>query len=525
MAHVTHPHALAHAALALALLLPTTRSLAQTATTPAPAVAASAAAATAPTADGVTPHAALSAQARAIVPALSAEQSAQLPPETQQLIAKGRMVAIAADCAACHTVPGQGKPFAGGYVLGTPLGSIVATNITPSRQHGIGDYSEQEFSRAVRDGVRKDGRQLYPAMPYDAYAGITDEDLHALYTYMLQAVPAVDAPTPETQLPFPFNQRWSMLVWKGLYLKKGPYQPDAAQSAEWNRGAYLTQVLAHCTSCHTPRTMLMGEDAKQPLAGAYVGPWYAPNISSSPAAGIGNWSEAELVQYMQTGHAPGKGQAAGGMAEAVQNSLQFLPESDLKAIAVYLKATPPIEGNSANAKGTDPRGSAHSDEAQLRGITPFNHPEPVVGGRELFSAYCASCHQANGAGTPDQAYPSLFNNSATGRPNPSNLLATILFGVERDAAGKDVLMPRFDAKSYVDPLTDDQIAAIANHVLSNYGNGVADVTPAQVARVRSGNAGPTPLLSTLQPWIVPGMVLAALLLFALVLRWLRRRRT
>ena len=418
--HVPNPRALSRFALALALLLPATHSLAQGSAPTSPA------AATAPSAaDGVTPPAALSAQARAIVPALGAEQAAQLPPETQQLIAKGRMVAIAADCAACHTVPGQGKPFAGGYSLGTPLGNIVATNITPSREHGIGDYSEQDFSRAVRDGVRKDGRQLYPAMPYDAYAGMTDEDLHALYTYMLKAVPAVDAPTPTTQLPFPFSQRWSMSVWKGLYLKKGPHQPDAAQSAEWNRGAYLTQVLAHCTTCHTPRTMLMGADSKRPLAGSYVGPWYAPNISSNPAAGIGNWSEAELVQYLQTGHAPGKGQAAGGMAEAVQNSLQFLPESDLKAIAVYLKATPPIGDTSVGDQSASQRGAAHSDEAQLRGLTPFNHPQPVTGGRELFSAYCASCHQANGAGTPDQAYPSLFSNSATGRPNPSNLLATI----------------------------------------------------------------------------------------------------
>ena len=469
------------------------------------------------------PSSADSEQARHIVPALSATQAATMAPEMVQLIDKGRMVAIAADCAACHTVPESGQPFAGNYRLGSPLGEIVATNITPSKTHGIGNYSEEDFSRAVREGVRKDGAHLYPAMPYDAYARMTDEDLHALYTYTMQAVPAIDTPTDETALPFPFNIRMSMAFWNALFVPtKGSFKEDSSKTPEWNRGAYLTEVLAHCTSCHTPRNALMAIDEARPLAGGYVGAWYAPNISSDPASGIGGWTKEELVQYMQVGHVEGKGQAAGGMAEAIQNSLQFLPKEDLEAIATYVKDAKPM-GGAQQGKPVTERGAAFNAEDELRGQTPYNHQDKVTSGMALFSANCASCHQANGAGTPDQAYPSLFSNTATGRPEHANLVATILFGVERKVGDKEVLMPRFDEKSFVDPLTNEEVAEISNYVLTHYGTPGEKVTPQYVQQVREGNAGPTPLLIQARPLMAPAMVVGLLIVLGVIV-WLLRRR-
>ncbi|WP_240933000.1 c-type cytochrome [Diaphorobacter sp. HDW4B] len=457
-------------------------------------------------------------------PKPSAEQLSALPKETAQFIEKGRMVALASDCAGCHTAPGGGKPLAGNYVMQTPLGAIVSTNITPSKTHGIGHYSEEDLSRAVREGKRKDGAHLYPAMPYDSYTQMTDEDLHALYVYLMQGVPAVDQAVQATKLPFPFNIRMSMLGWNTLFLDKKRFAPDASKSPEWNRGAYLVEALEHCAACHTPRNALMAADKSRAFAGAQLGPWFAPNITSDPVSGIGAWSVEELVQYLRTGRAEGKGQAAGGMAEAVENSLQFLPESDLRAMAVYLKALPPLRdaADANRTEGAHAQGTAHSEEPMQRGSRPQNSVEAVTSGASLFSAYCASCHQASGSGTPDQAYPSLYRNTATGLGRPDNLIAAILYGVQRNAAGKEVLMPRFDEKSYVDPLTNEQIAAIANHVLQHYGPATAGkISAADVQLARNG--GPQPPLAQLQPYIAPSLGVLALVV-ALVLWWFFNRR-
>lgn len=452
-----------------------------------------------------------------------AAMAQQAPPA--ELIDKGRQLAISADCMACHTMPaGKGKPFAGGYSIESPLGAIYATNITPSKTAGIGAYSEAEFARALRQGVRRDGARLYPAMPYTSYTQLSDADTSALYAYFMHGVAPVDTEAAQTALPFPFNLRFSMAVWNLLFLDDRRFEPDAAKSAEWNRGAYLAGALGHCSACHTPRNALMAEQGGQALAGGMVGPWLAPNITSDPVSGIGAWSEAELVQYLRTGRVEGKAQAAGGMAEAVENSLQHLPEADLKAIAVYLKGTVPIR-DKADAEGAKPAhawGAAWSSEATKRGTAPFNNPQRLTTGEQLYNGYCASCHQASGAGSRNQAYPSLFHNTATGLANPANLVAAILYGVDRKVGDDHVLMPRFDALSYVDPLTDGQIAAIANHVLVRYGNSAATVSERDVAVARAGGA--KPLLAQAQPFILPAMVLAALLVLVLLSVWLRRRR-
>ena len=414
-----------------------------------------------------------------VVTVLASVGRAQSFPAPQ--VERGRYLAIAADCAACHTDPAGGRDFAGGYAFPSPLGRIYSTNITPSKADGIGGYTEAQFARALRDGLRADGGHLYPAMPYTAYAKLSDEDVAALYAYFMQGVAPVDARAPATHLPFPFNLRWSMAVWNALFLDHARFRADPARSAEWNRGAYLAEALAHCSDCHTPRNVLMAQDQGRAYAGGPVGPWYAPNITSDPVSGIGGWSHAELVAYLKTGAVHPKNQAAGGMAEAVTDSLQFLSDQDLSALATYVQTIAPIRDPAA-ARPDYAWGGPARFENVIRGAS-----DPAGGdGAALYSRYCASCHQPSGAGTPDQAYPSLFHNTATGALRPDNLVAAIVFGVRRDAGGREVEMPSFGPGSYVQPLTDDQVAAVANYTLSAFGNPEARVSAHEVAITRAG---------------------------------------
>ncbi len=439
------------------------------------------------------------------------------------LIAKGKMVATAADCQACHTNPEGGKPFAGDYAIHSPMGTIYTTNITPSKPYGIGNYTLQQFTRAVREGVRPDGENLYPAMPYTSYSHMSDEDIQAMYAYFQLGVQPVEQPTKPTALPFPFNMRIAMAGWNMMYLDSSAFKPDASKSAEWNRGAYLVNGAGHCDTCHTPRNLMMGEVTSKPLGGGMVGPWYAPNISSDPVSGIGNWSQAQLVEYMKTGRAVGKNQAAGPMAEAVQNSLQYLPDSDLNAIAVYLKNSTPVRnpGDQQAADSFGPKGV--NVEVGLRGAHPSNANHTIIGGAALFSGYCASCHQPDGGGSKNQAYPSLYNNTATGMTNASNLISAILYGVDRTVGNEHVLMPKFGEGSYVGQLTDAQIADISNYVLTNYGNPAIQVTPQDVAVLRGG--GPVTLLAKLQPYMAPAMIVGVVIVLAIIFWLFRRRKT
>jgi mono/diheme cytochrome c family protein len=431
------------------------------------------------------------------------------------LIEKGRLLAVASDCMACHTTVTPGaKPFAGGYAIASPMGTIYSTNITPSKTAGIGDYTETQFANALREGVRADGAHLYPAMPYTSYTQLTDDDVHALYTYFMKGVAPVDTKAPQTDLPFPFNVRASMTGWNMLFLHSKRFAPDPTQSAEWNRGAYLTNVLGHCSACHTPRNTLMAEDGDRAFAGAQIGPWYAPNITSDPVSGIGAWPNADIVQYLKTGHVDGKNQAAGGMAEAVQNSLQYLSTNDLDAIAVYLKSTKPIR-DPKDAQAAFSYGGAHSAEAGLRGMSPQNSNGTLSTGAALYSGSCASCHGAAGEGSQNQAYPSLFHNTATGSSNASNLIATMLNGVDRQVGDQHVLMPAFGQDSYVEPLSDDQVASIANYVLTQYGNPQVHVSAADVAVIRQG--GPKPALALIQPYVVPFIVIAVMFAILVIL--------
>ncbi|MBN3788925.1 c-type cytochrome [Burkholderia sp. Ac-20353] len=428
-----------------------------------------------------------------------------------KLIKRGAYLAAAGDCVACHTAP-LGKPFAGGLPLSTPLGDIISTNITPSGVHGIGNYTFDQFSNAVRKGVRADGAHLYPAMPYTSYAQVTDDDMKALYAYFMHGVAAVDEAPRETALPFPFNIRLSMAAWNALFLNPKPFVADPAKSAEWNRGAYLVRGLAHCSTCHSPRNVLMAEDLSRDLAGGQVGAWYAPNITSDGNSGVGAWNETDLVNYMRTGHAPEKAQAAGPMAEAVDNSLRHLSEADLKAMAVYLKSVPAIH-DAADTQPADAWGKPVSDLEDVRG-TPWPADSSQLSGAQLYDGYCASCHQAKGEGASDGGLPSLFHNTALGRTNTDNLVMVMLSGVQRQPDTPDVLMPGF-----ADLLTDQQITTLGNYLLKRYGNPAATVT---VERVRTLRAGGEP--SSLVMLARVGMAIVAVVIIGVLVLMGRRRR-
>jgi len=427
-------------------------------------------------------------------------------------IERGRYLATAGDCIACHTAPG-GKPMAGGLALASPMGPIYSTNITPSKTQGIGSYTLEQFTAALRHGKRADGANLYPAMPYTAYAKTSDEDIAAMYAYFLQGVSAVDeAPARQTDLPFPFNIRASLDLWNAMFHDATPFKADLSQTPEWNRGAYLSQGLAHCTTCHTPRTALMAEDHQRSLGGGEVGGWHAPNITSDKTSGIGGWSVEELVTYMRGLPVPGKGPAAGPMAEAIDHSLKHLTPQDLKAIAVYIQSVPAVANDKAR-QSADRFGQARDDLDSVRG-TALPRDFDALTGPQLYDAYCASCHQAQGQGSDGDGLPALFHNTSLGHANSNNLVQVLLHGIHR--VGTDSVMPAFAHE-----LSDRQVTTLSNYLLTTYGNPEASVSEAQVAKLRDpATAGTDATLLTLAR---AGMAVGAVALLALI-AWLMRRR-
>lgn len=426
---------------------------------------------------------------------------AEFPPA---IVEQGRYLAIAGDCTACHTEAG-GAPFAGGTAIATPLGAIIATNITPSLRHGIGAYTEAQFAAALRRGMRADGAHLYPAMPYTAYRLLNDANIHALYAYFMTGVTPVESTPPPTRLPFPFNQRAAIAAWNASSLQDGQFTAVPSRSAAWNRGAYLVTALGHCSACHSPRNLLLQEQAARALSGAPFGAWYAPNITPDRDSGIGAWSIAELAAYLGTGIAPGRARAAGGMAEVVEHSLSRLSAADLRAIAIYLKTVPSVADGAPPA----PRVAPARVEPQLRGTraTP-------AAGAALYSGLCASCHGANGEGSGDGAYPGLSGDTSVGSRRADNLIAVILNGVDRTVDSRRVSMPAFGAGSFVQPLGDAEVATVASFVRARYGRG-GPVTAADVATARAGG----PRLHLPQAMIAAGTLAAIVVLLA----WRRRR--
>ena len=244
------------------------------------------------------------------------------------IVKRDEYLAKAADCVVCHTTK-EGDAFAGGLPFPAPSGTLYSTNITADKDTGIGDYSDQDFLNAVQRGIRKDGARLYPAMPYTSYTFMTDADVLAIKAYLF-SLPVVRRENQRDTLQFPFNQRWTMTFWSWAFNPDTRFTPNTAKSAEWNRGAYFAEALAHCGECHTPRNPAFGLDNRRKFAGAAYG-WLAFNISSDKGTGIGSWSDEEIFSYLAQGHAVGRGTASGPMAEVVDYSLSHGPGGHSRA--------------------------------------------------------------------------------------------------------------------------------------------------------------------------------------------------
>ncbi len=384
------------------------------------------------------------------------------------LIKKGEYLARLGDCMACHTVAGKAD-YAGGLAIELNLGTIYSTNITPDKQHGIGNYSEQQFSDAVRKGVLPDGSRLYPAMPYPDYAKISDEDLHALYVYFMQGVKPNSEQPPETELSFPFNQRWGMRFWNWAFTLDKPFQPIGGASAEVNRGAYIVESLSHCGSCHTPRGLGMNEKALDSsddrfLAGGSLNKWEVPSLRGMP-----RWSEQEIVDYLQTGRND-KAAVGGEMTSVVEHSSSHMTDADLQAIAAYLKFL-----------GGNPLLQAYDVQAQQKTEAKLTAAKNLSEGERLYLDNCGVCHFVTGKGAPG-IFPELDQATIVNAQDPSGLIHTILAGAQQPSTEKapsTLAMPPFAYR-----LTDDEVAQLATFIRQGWSNHAPAVTKEQVADVR-----------------------------------------
>ncbi len=425
--------------------------------------------------------------------------------DDSSLIQRGEYLSKAADCVACHTTEG-GKPFAGGLAFKTPMGTLYSPNITPDPQTGIGHWTDQDFLNALHKGIGKNGEHLYPAFPYTSFASLSDDDVKAIRAYLM-SLPAVSQPNKANQMPFPFNQRYLMAAWNLLNFH--PQKIDPQQ----DRGQYLAVALGHCAECHSPRTLTMGTDSSRYLGGGSVDGWTAFNITPDVNSGIGQWSVDEIKTYLKTGNLAGKAQAAGPMAEVVRNSTQYMSDSDLTALAQYLKTIPAISDRQ-NSRFT--AGSAHSDPSVImaRSQISADSNDPHV----LFSTTCTTCHGISGQGTPDRSIPSLFHNSVTGAATADNLALVILNGAKTKLNFNDASMPGF-----ADELSDRQIATLVNYVRQQYGNSANPVSPERVHQLRTGEMAQSPLTSMLNYAIIAVAIVVVLLIIWLILRKRKRQ--
>ena len=298
---------------------------------------------------------------------------------TAELIARGEYLTRAADCAACHNVPG-GEPFSGGVAFKLPFGTIYSTNITADRETGIGTWSDDDFVRALHRGIAKDGTHLYPAFPYTSYTGLSRDDAVAIKAYLF-SLPPVHAPARPADLTFPFNQRWTMRFWNLAFLDEHRFRPDPARSAEANRGAYLATALGHCGECHTPRNFAFALRPSKQFAGTVLQGWKAYNISPDRQSGIGSWSDTQVADYLRTGHAQDRGSAAGPMGEAVSNSLQYLSAQDITALVAYLRTVQAATRGTARRRRTGSgrdggRSRTPHFRGRLCGLSRVGRPRP-----------------------------------------------------------------------------------------------------------------------------------------------------
>lgn len=374
-----------------------------------------------------------------------------------ELIAYGKTLVEAGDCAGCHTTD-PAKPFAGGKRIDTPFGAIYAPNLTPDRDTGIGGWADADFTRALRYGVAPDGSNYYPAFPYPYFTKMTKDDTLAIRAYLGTLAPVVSRNKPP-ELRWPFGYRGLMRIWNTMFFKPGLFEPDQSQSAAWNRGGYLVTGLGHCGACHTPKNYFGADKQAQALSGNEVGGWYAPRLDGAPRTGLKSWSVEDIVEYLQSGR-NAKSHADGLMAEVVVNSTSKMSDADVRAIAVYLKGLPPARRETIV---TPP------DEATMKA------------GQAVYAKFCIACHEADGTGSP-RIYPPLPANALLQSVNPSSTLRITLDGAHT------VTTPRApntgEMPAYARQLSDEEIAAVANYIRNSWGNSGPLVTPAQVAKAR-----------------------------------------
>lgn len=393
-------------------------------------------------------------------------------PATAGVLARGEYLTKAADCAACHSVPGSGKAFAGGVPFRLPFGTIYSSNITADDATGIGSWSDDDFVRALHDGIGKHGEHLYPAFPYTSYTQLSRGDVLAIKAYLF-SLPKVAQANRKNDLSFPYDQRWAIGFWNAAFFKSRRFQPDASQSPEWNSGKYLATALGHCAECHTPRNFAFALDRKQDLAGNVLQGWRAYNITSDAVHGIGAWSDRDIASYLTTGHADGHGSAAGPMAEAVENSLRFLQPVDTNALIAYLRSIPARTGTDPIAIDPKPAPALASSD-----YAPGGDAHADMQGLKLFEGACASCHQWNGKGqqTP---YASLLGSRGVNDMRGTNITQILLHGSSLRGEGANVFMPSFG-----DAYSNTEIAALSNYVIGHFGNKQGAVTPDDVAERR-----------------------------------------
>lgn len=396
-------------------------------------------------------------------------------------IARGEYLARAGDCVACHTKAG-GEPFAGGLPMATPIGTLYSTNITPDKQSGIGGYSYDDFQKAVRHGVAKNGDTLYPAMPYPSYAVVSDEDMQALYAYFMHGVKPVAQANQESDIPWPLSMRWPLAIWRGVFAPDvKAFQPVQGQDPVLARGQYLVEGLGHCGACHTPRSITMQEKALNNDEGsdflsgsnAPIDGWTASNLRGDGRDGLGRWSEDDLVQFLRMGRNDHTA-VFGGMTDVVQHSLQHLTAEDATAIARYLKS---LGAKDPNQVGFTP------DDTVAKALWKGDDSKT---GASVYVDSCAACHKTDGSGYA-RFFPELRGNPVVLASDPTSLIHIVLSGAQlpgMKGAPTAITMPAFGWR-----LNDQQVADVVNFIRTSWGNtATSTVSASDVAEVRKDEA-------------------------------------
>ncbi|WP_025564879.1 cytochrome c [Psychromonas sp. SP041] len=391
--------------------------------------------------------------------------NADYPP---QVIEQGKILAAAGYCSTCHTTPG-GEAYAGNYEMHTEFGTIYSSNITPDVETGIGGWSEAAFNRAMRTGVSRDGHHLLPAFPFEHFNKMSDDDIGAIYAYIMTSIPAVNQVKKENGIPFPLNIRWLQAGWKLLFADTQNFEINDSKSEQWNRGAYLAEGVAHCGACHTPRNVLGGEKYDQMYQGAAIDGWIAPSLTSTSTSPI-PWRAQDFYEYLTTGNSPYHGSAAGPMAPVMHKGLSALPKSDVEAISYY------FADHSGAKESDDP--AANSNLQTAIAAQHIQTDLRIDEGARLYATACQACHYSSDELVKGR--PLLTLGSATHLDQPTNLVNVILDGVRNDQGISGVVMPGFR-----DALSDQDISAIAAYLRQAAGKSAWPELQQKVIEIRN----------------------------------------